>query len=68
MIAVDIISKVIAFMIIFCIGIIVYPIYLVLEILASFCRGILFIFGLSNFSTIWTNLKSHVEKEKSDII
>lgn len=63
MLAVEFISKVIAYMILFCIGVLVYPVYLVLETLASLCRGILFIFKLPTFSTIWTNLKVFFSKE-----
>jgi len=58
MLAVEFISKVIAYIILVFIGILVYPPYLVAELLARVCREILFIFKLPNLSTIWITVKN----------
>lgn len=58
MLAVEFISKVIAYIILAFIGILVYPPYLVAELLVRICREILFIFKLPNLSTIWITVKT----------
>ena len=54
----DFFIMVISNMILICIGVLIYPIYFVLEVLASCCRGILYIFGLPTFSTVWCKIKN----------
>ena len=62
MLAVEFISKVIAYIILAFIGILVYPPYLVAELLARICREILFIFKLPNLSTIWITIKKFLNE------